>query len=95
MATLDILTSKVFVLALVCDQLSQRLPTIVSDFLEHATLLRSRIGNATLELITDIKRLLQEDKSKLLTEERSYYRKEANLHCSSEATWCQQRQATE
>ena len=65
-AALDILSSKTFVLALVCDQLKQRLPTIVSDFLKHAALLRDRIGNATLELVTDIKNLLQDNKSKLL-----------------------------
>jgi hypothetical protein len=65
-AALDILTSKAFVLALVCDQLRQRLPTIVSDFVKHAALLRERIGNATLELVTDIKKLLQDNKSKLV-----------------------------
>lgn len=50
-------------LALVCEQLNQRLPTIVSDFVKHAALLRDRIGNATLELVTDIKNLLQDNKS--------------------------------
>lgn len=86
---MDILTSKVFVLALVCNQLSQRLPTIVSGFVEHAALLRSRIANATLELVTDIKKMLQDNNSKLPTEENLSYRKEANLSRSSEATRCQ------
>lgn len=54
-AALDILTSKALVFALIRNQLSQRLPTIVSGFLEHAALLRSRIDSATLELVTDIK----------------------------------------
>lgn len=79
-AALDILTSKAFVLALVCDQLNQRLPTIVSDFLTHASLLRDNIGNATLELVTDIRKLLQDNKSKLPTEERSHLRKTLRYH---------------
>ncbi|KIW89922.1 uncharacterized protein Z519_09352 [Cladophialophora bantiana CBS 173.52] len=62
-AALDKLTSKAFVLALVCDQLSQRLPTIVSDFVDHAALLLDRVGNATLELVTDIKKPLQDNKT--------------------------------
>ena len=77
-AAMEILTSKVFVLAIVCSQPSQRLPTIVSGFLEHAALLRCRIANATLELVTDIKKMLQDNKSKLPTKETSSYRKEAN-----------------
>lgn len=64
-AARKILTSKAFVLALVREQLRRHLPTIVSDFLEHAALLKSRIANATLELIADIKNILQDDKSKL------------------------------
>lgn len=64
-AAQKILTSKAFVLTLVCEQLRQHLPTIVSGFLEHAALLKSRIANATLELIADIKNILQDDKSKL------------------------------
>ncbi|OCK74793.1 hypothetical protein K432DRAFT_397804 [Lepidopterella palustris CBS 459.81] len=43
-------------------KLSQRVPTIVSDFVKDAALLRDRIGNATLELVTDIKKLLQNNK---------------------------------
>jgi hypothetical protein len=88
-AAMDILTSKVFVFALVCNELSQRLPTIVSGFLEHAALLRSRIANATLELVTDIKKMLQDNKSKLRTEEKFSCRKEADTSRSSEATRCQ------
>lgn len=63
-AAQKIMTSKVFVLALVCDQLRQHLPTIISGFNEHAALLKKRIGNATLELVADIKYLLQDNKSK-------------------------------
>ena len=53
-ATMDILS-----------ELTQRLPTIVSGFLEHASLLRCRIANATLELVKDIQNMLQDNKSKL------------------------------
>ncbi|KAK5207557.1 hypothetical protein LTR41_006601 [Exophiala xenobiotica] len=78
-AALDILTSKAFILALVCDQLNQRLPTIVSDFLKHAALLRDRIGNATLELVTDIKKLLQDNKiQKLLGVDK--YKQRSEFH---------------
>ena len=73
-AALDILSSKIFVLALVCDQLNQRLPAIVSNFTMHAALLRDRIGNATLELVTDIKKLLQDNRSKFPIEEGSRLR---------------------
>ncbi|KAL8836220.1 MAG: hypothetical protein Q9170_002997 [Blastenia crenularia] len=61
-AAQKILASKAFVLALMCDQLRQNLPTIVSGFLEHAALLKTRIGNATLELVADIKKLIQDNK---------------------------------
>lgn len=64
-AAQKILTSKVFMLALVSDQLRQRLPAIVRDFVEHASLLKSRIENATLQLVADIKKLLQDSKSRL------------------------------
>ena len=64
-AAQKILTNKAFVFALVCEQLRQHLPTIVSGFIEHADSLKSRIANATLELVEDIKKLLQENKSKL------------------------------
>ncbi|KAJ9653673.1 hypothetical protein H2198_007184 [Neophaeococcomyces mojaviensis] len=92
-AALDILTSKAFVLALVCDQLSQRLPTIVSDFVKHAALLRDRIGNATLELVTDIKKLLQDNKiQKLLgvdkDKQRSAFHSELReLRASDACKW--------
>ncbi|KAL8707336.1 MAG: hypothetical protein Q9225_007773, partial [Loekoesia sp. 1 TL-2023] len=77
-----ILTSKTFVLALVCDQLRQHLPTIVSGFLEHAALLKSRIGNATLQLVADIKKLLQDNKiQKLLGADKDKQRSE--FHCET------------
>ncbi|KAL8901698.1 MAG: hypothetical protein Q9207_005067 [Kuettlingeria erythrocarpa] len=76
----DILTSKAFVLALVCDQLRQRLPKIVSGFLEHAALLKSSIANATVELLTEIKKILQDKKiQKLLGVNKDKQRSE--LHC--------------
>ncbi|KAL8921899.1 MAG: hypothetical protein Q9208_005503 [Pyrenodesmia sp. 3 TL-2023] len=75
-----ILTSKAFVLALVCDQLRQHLPTIVSGFLEHAAFLKSRIANATFELLTDIKKLLHDNKiQKLLGVNKDKQRSE--FHC--------------
>ncbi|OAP59319.1 hypothetical protein AYL99_06617 [Fonsecaea erecta] len=78
-AALEILTSKAFILALVCGQLNQRLPTIISEFLQHAALLRDRIGNATLELVTDIKKLLQDNKiQKLLGVDK--YKQRSEVH---------------
>lgn len=70
-AAQKILTSKTFVLALVCEQLRQRLPTIVTRFCEHAEVLKYRIDNATLELVADIKKLLQDNMSKLSVGQRS------------------------
>ncbi|KAI4268987.1 MAG: hypothetical protein LQ337_007536 [Flavoplaca oasis] len=79
-AAQKILTNKAFVFALVCEQLRQRLPTIVSDFLEHAASLKSRIANATLELVADIKNILQDNKiQKLLGVTKDKRRSE--LHC--------------
>ncbi|KAL8892444.1 MAG: hypothetical protein Q9192_005610 [Flavoplaca navasiana] len=79
-AARKILTNKAFVFALVCEQLRQHLPTIVSGFLEHAVSLKSRIANATLELVADIKKLLQDNKiQKLLGVNKDKQRSE--LHC--------------
>ncbi|KAL8753763.1 MAG: hypothetical protein Q9199_004811 [Rusavskia elegans] len=92
-AAQKIMTSKVFVLALVCDQLRQHLPTIISGFLKHAALLKTRIGNAMLELVADIKNLLQENKiQKLLgvnkDEQRSQYHCELRgLKASDACKW--------
>ncbi|KAL9580025.1 MAG: hypothetical protein Q9212_004742 [Teloschistes hypoglaucus] len=92
-AAQKILTSKAFVLALVCEQLRQHLPTIVSGFLEHAALLKSRIANATLELIADIKNILQDDKiQKLLGVNKDKQRSESHgelreLRASNACKW--------
>ncbi|KAL8760990.1 MAG: hypothetical protein Q9184_002842 [Pyrenodesmia sp. 2 TL-2023] len=88
-----ILTSKAFVLALVCDQLRQHLPTIVSAFLEHAAFLKSSIANATLDLLTDIKQLLQDNKiQKLLGVNKDKQRSELHselrgLRASDACKW--------
>ncbi|KAL8847007.1 MAG: hypothetical protein Q9221_007920 [Calogaya cf. arnoldii] len=92
-AAQKILTSKAFVLALVCEQLRQHLPTIVSGFLEHAALLKSRIANATLELIADIKNILQDNKiQKILGVNKDKQRSESHgelreLRASNACKW--------
>ncbi|KAL8638158.1 MAG: hypothetical protein Q9228_004660 [Teloschistes exilis] len=89
-AAQKILTSKAFVLALVREQLRRHLPTIVSDFL---ALLKCRIANATLELIADIKNILQDDKiQKLLGVNKDKQRSESHgelreLRASNACKW--------
>ena len=63
-SALDIMNSKAFSFALVCEQLVSRLPDIVEQFLGHAAFLRQRIEMATSDLVTDIKNLLLDTKSK-------------------------------
>ena len=82
-AALDILTSKSFLIAVVANQLNQGLSGIIHDFLQHAAHLRSRIANATLELVTEIKTLLQDNKSSL--PRKRMFRCSANMSNSPEA----------
>jgi hypothetical protein len=82
-AAFDILTSKSFLIAVIDNQLSQRLSGIIHDFLQHAAHLRSRLANATLKLVTDINTLLQDNKSSL--PRKKVFRCSANMSISPEA----------
>lgn len=63
-AALDIISSNYYALKLLCNEVKQKLPSIVNDFVNHVDLLSRSIENATLELVTDIKKLLQDNKGR-------------------------------
>ena len=65
-ATLKIIHSNFYAFALINNEINQELRTIITNFVSHIDLLRSTIGNATLELVTEIQKLLQDNKSTLL-----------------------------
>ena len=62
----EILASRSFVFALIRDQISERLPSVVEDFIEHADSLKLWISKAIVMLLEDVNKSLLEEKSKLI-----------------------------
>lgn len=63
-AVLQVLTKKSVALAMMSEQLNERVPPVVEDFLHHSDQLRQHISNATSEVVKNIEKYFIEAMSK-------------------------------
>lgn len=81
------------VVALMSEAVKDRLPSIADNFLYHAECLQKSIQNATAKVVSDIQRLLLDNKSMvhpgILPTRSLGYRGTDLTRCSSESAWRQ------